>query len=176
MSCRLMKTARKNKNESYKGACYVSLSPAALKQYLRIIWLLGNTEIIWWQFEELPESWLIVGCFTTMGLIEKDFSHSSLPFIFFLQHISSLSLLQFTTVFTVFDWLAQSEQRRVEQAMWRVSFEANKPRKQQYIQSDISTAGSEDWDNHSPFNCPRLNLPDYSLPWVRLPSLCDDKV
>lgn len=43
MICRLMKTAMKNKNKAYKGACCISLSPAALKRIFEYNWTSGNT-------------------------------------------------------------------------------------------------------------------------------------
>lgn len=42
MTCRLIKTAKKNKNKAYKGTCYISLSPAVLTTIFAYNWSSGK--------------------------------------------------------------------------------------------------------------------------------------
>lgn len=55
-------------------------------------------------------------------------------------------------------WLAQSEYRRVEKAVWKVSSE--KQTKKTAMHSCRSMASTEDWDTCNHFSSSSLNLPD----------------
>lgn len=127
MTCRLIKTARKNKNKTYEGACCMSLSPAALTTfaYNCTSGKYRDSLVAIWR-----AAWKII-YFRMTGFIEEFQWWQSLPFVLLFQHTSSFSLFHFTMVFRVFGWL------RVNTGEWKRQCGRwvlrNRPRKQPCI-------------------------------------------